>query len=265
MYSVIPPALGLPKAKAAATRAVELDESLAEVHTTLGVIRSLHEWDTEAGEREFQCAIELNPNYSTAFSWYGILHLCPLGRVAEAESALRRALEVDPFSLIINTHLAWVMAFAGRHQAAAEQLREALEMDPNFAEIHFSFVLLCLLTGRFEEGIAHAERGIALSKSDVRMRCCLAFLEATIGHKNKALAQLSELLRLAENRYVSPVWLSMVYVGLGHFDAAFDLLEKAFHERAPHIRFIHLLPPLSVLRPDPRFQDLLRRMHLIPM
>lgn len=105
LYSVIAPAVGLPKARAAVARALELDESLAEAHTTLGVIRSAQDWDVEAGEKEFRRAIELNPNYSTAFLWYGMMHLLPLGQFGEAEAALKRALEVDPFSLIINTHL----------------------------------------------------------------------------------------------------------------------------------------------------------------
>jgi TolB-like protein/Flp pilus assembly protein TadD len=264
MYCVISPAVGLSKAKAAAARAVELDESLAEVHTTLGVIRSLFEWDADSGEREFRRAIELNPNYSTGLVWYGILHLAVLGRYAEAEAVLRQALEIDPFSLIANTHLGWILAFEGQHQGAVEQLRETLEIGPDFAELHFSFALLCGKIGRFEEGIGHVQRGIALSNGDVRMRSWLAFLEAASGRKEKALAELNKLLQLRESRYVSPVWLSLIYASIGDFDRTFELLETGFHERAPHMRFIHLLPPLDVLHSDPRFQDLLRRMQLVP-
>lgn len=263
-YSVIPPAVALPKARAAVAKAVELDESLAEVHTTLGSIRSLQDWDAEAGEKEFRRAIELNPNYSTAFSWYGINHLLPLGRFGEAEAAFQRALEVDPFSLITNTHLGLLFTFVGKYEAAAEQIRETLEMDPNFAEAHYCFAILCGRSGKLEEAIGHVQQGITLSKGDVRMRCSLAFLKAVSGRKEEALAQLKELLTLAESRYISPYFLSGVYLGLGDFDTTFDLLEKAFQERTPHLRFLNINPNFNVLRPDTRFQNLLRGMHLVP-
>lgn len=264
-YSWISPANGLPKAKAAAQRALELDENLAEVHATLGSIRSLQDWDTEAGEREFRRAIELNPNYSTAFSWYAMNHLRPLGRLAEAEEALQRALEVDPFSLIANTHLGWVYASMERYEAAAEQYRRTLEMEPNFAMAHFSMGILSGLTGNFKEGMEHVQHGITLSKGDVWMRCGLAFLSGIAGHKNEAAAQLKELLALAENIYISPPFLSLAYLGMGDFDKAFELLEKAFQERNLHLRFLNRSHFFDVLRPDPRFQDLLRRMHLVPV
>jgi TolB-like protein/Tfp pilus assembly protein PilF len=263
-YSVIAPDVGLPKAKDAIARALELDESLAEVHTSLGSIRSLQDWDAQAGETEFRRAIELNPNYSTAFSWYAMNHLWPLGRVAEAEAALQRALEVDPFSLITNTHLGLIFGAMGKYEAAEKQYRKTLEMDRNFAEAHFSLGMGCGLSGKFEEAIGHVQHGITLSKGDVRMRCCLAFLKAVSGRKEEAVAQLKELLRLAETRYISPPFLSLVYLGLGDFDMTFALLEKALQERNLHLRFMNRSYVFNVLRPDVRFQDLLRRMHLVP-
>lgn len=261
-YSVISPAIGLPKARAAVTRALELDEHLAEVHTALGSIRSLQDWDTEAGEKEFRRAIELNPNYSTAFSWYAMNHLRPLGRFAEAEAALQRALEVDPFSLITNTHLGWVFGSMGRYEAAAKQYRKTLELDPNFAAAHFSMGILCGLSGNFKEGIEHVQHGITLSNGDVWMRCGLGFLLGMAGHKKEAVAQLNELLDLAENRYISTPFLSLVYLGLEDFDMTFELLEKAFQERNLHLRFLNRSHLFNALRADPRFRDLLRRMQL---
>jgi TolB-like protein/tetratricopeptide (TPR) repeat protein len=262
-YSMISPSVGLPTAKDAVAKALELDESLAEVHTTLGSIRSLQDWDTEAGEKEFRRAIALNPNYSTAFSWYAMNHLWPLGRFAEAEVAMQRALEVDPFSLITNTHLGWVFGSMGRYEAAEKQYHKTLEMDPNFALAHYSMGMLFGRSGKFKEGIEHVQHGITLSEGDVVMRCGLAFLEGIAGHNEEAVAQLQELLELAENRYISPPFLSLAYLGLGDFDMAFKLLEKAFQERNLHLRFLNRSHLFNVIRPDPRFQDLLRRMHLV--
>jgi tetratricopeptide (TPR) repeat protein len=263
-YSVISPAVGLPKAKDALAKALELDESLAEVHTTLGSIRSLQDWDTEAGEKEFRRAIALNPNYATAFSWYAMNHLRPLGRFAEAEAALQRALEVDPLSLITNTHLGWVFGSMGRYEAAEKQYRKTLEMDPNFAAAHFSMGMLFGLSGKFKEAIEHAQHGITLSQGDVWMRCGLTFLKGIAGYKEEAVAQLQELLGLSENRYISPTFLSLAYLGLGDSDMTFKLLEKAFQERNLHLRFLNRSHFFNVIRPDPRFQDLLRRMRLVP-
>lgn len=263
-YSVIAPAVGLPKARAAVARALELDESLAEAHTTLAVIRSLHDWDAEAAEKEFQRAIELNPNYSTAFLWYGVMHLGPLGRFGEAEAALKRALEIDPFSLIINTHLGTVFTCARQYEAAAKQFLNTLAMEPNFPEAHLFLGVLYWCSGKIEQAIGHVQQGITLSKGDVRMRCYLASMEAASGHKEEAQAQLQELLSLAESRYISPCFLSVAYLGLGDFDKVFEMLEKAFQERDPQLRFANIVPVFDVLRSDPRFQDLLRRIHLVP-
>jgi TolB-like protein/Flp pilus assembly protein TadD len=261
-YSAIAPSIALPKAKAAVARAIDLDESLAEVHATLGSILSFQEWDADAGEREFRRAIELNPNYSTGFSWYAVNHLMPLGRFSEAEATFERALKVDPFSLITNTHLGLLYTFIGKYDAAAKQFQHTLELDPNFAEAHFCCAMVCGCMGEMEEARAHVELALSLSKGDVRMRCALAALNAVTGRKQEAIEELKELLKLSETRYVSPYFLSRVYLGLGNVDDTFDWLEKAFQERTPHLRCVHLDPNFKVLRSHSRFQDLLRRMRL---
>jgi TolB-like protein len=262
-YSYISPAFGLPKAKDAVGKAIDLDEHLAEVHTTLGSIRSLQDWDAQAGEKEFRRGIELNPNYPTAFSWYAINHLWPLGRLAEAETALQRALEVDPFSLIINTQLGWIFGAMGKDDVAAKQYRKILEMDPNFAQAHFSLGMTCWHSGRVEEGLDYVQHATALSKGDVLMRCYLVFLKAVSGRKKEASRELEELLRVRESHYISPTLLSVAYLGLGDFDTAIDLLGMALEERNLHLRLFNRSHVFDALRPDPRFQDLLRRMHLV--
>lgn len=261
LYSLIPTSIGLPKARAAIAKALELDDSLAEAHAVLGLILSVCEWDDAAGEKEFQRAQELNPNDSTTFWYYGssLLHQ---GRFEDAEAAMRRALETDPLSLIVNTYLGIALMFGRRYEAAAEQLRKTLDMDPNFSDALLFLAATQWHSGKQEEAIAHVEKGLALSGGDVRMRCVLATYKAFTGHKEEALAQLEDLLNQAGHRYVSSVHLSQVYFGLGDLDRAFALLEQGFQEHDPALRLVLRLPGLDMLRPDPRFQDLKRRLGI---
>ena len=263
VYSVIAPSIGLPRARAAVAKALELDESLGEAHAALAYIWLVFDWDVEAGEKEFRRAMELNPNDSTTFWRYG-WSLVHLGRFGEAEAAVRHALEIDPFSLSINAALGLVLMVGRRYEASAEQFRKTLEMDPNFPDAHAWLAGTQWATGKYEEAIAHIQKGLALSGGDVRMRCALAAWKGATGQKEEALTELSELLTLAEQRYVSPVLLSFVYLGLDDFDTLFGLLEKAFQERDPSLRPTLRGPAFDVLRPHPRFQDLLCRLGIAP-
>ncbi len=184
------------------------------------------------------------------------------GRFGEAEAAARQALEIDPFSPLINTMLGAVLMFGRRYEAAVEQLRKTLDLDPNLPDAHFWLAVTYWNSGKREEAIAHIQKGLTLSGGDVRMRCVLAAFEATTGHREVALAQLRELLTLAEQRYVSPAHLSQVYFGLEDFDTMFDLLEKAFQERDPTVRLLLRGPAFDVLHPHPRFQDVERRLGI---
>ncbi len=260
-YSVIAPSIGLPKAKAAVAKALELDESLGAAHAALAYIRLIYDWETDAGEKEFRRAMELNPNDSTSFLQYSV-SLLHLGRFGEAEAAARQALEIDPFSPLINTVLGAVLMFGRRYEASVEQFRKTLDLDPNFPDAHFWLAVTYWNSGKREEAIAHVQKGLTLSGGDVRMRCVLAAFEASTGHRELALAQLRELLTLAEQRYVSPAHLSQVYFGLEDFDTMFDLLEKAFQERDPTVRLLLRGPAFDVLRPHPRFQDVERRLGI---
>src|SRR5947209_1859618 len=156
------------------------DESLAEAHSTLGLILSLHDWDAESGEREFRRAIELNPKDPTTLLRYG-LHLVSLGHFGRAEAALRRALEIDPFSLMTNTHLGGVLMHRRQYEAAKDQLLKTVGMEPNFPEAHFYLMAVYGHTGKMEEAFAHIQQGITLSGGDVRMRCALISLKAATG------------------------------------------------------------------------------------
>ena len=262
-YSVIAPSVGLPKAREAVAKALELDEFLADAHAILGVIRVIYEWDAEAGEKEFQRAIELNPNDSNTLRYYG-LAMIHQGRCGEAEARVRQALEFDPLSPLMNTVLGAFLSFGRQYEAAAEQLRKTLEMDPNFPDAYYWFAMIGLNSGKYDEALIHIQKALTLSGGDVRMRCTSAALEALAGHKEEALTQLQRLLRLAELRYVSPVYLSMVYFGLGDLDSMCEFLEKGFQEQDPSLRPAFSSPFFDVLHSNQCFQDLRRRLGIAP-
>lgn len=263
VYSMIAPSVGLPKARAAVAKALELDESLAEAHATFALLLSVFDWDAGAAEKEFRRAMELNPNNSITLLYYAV-HLLHLGRLADAEDALKKGLEIDPLSVLHNTVLGTLLIFKRQNEAAADQLRESLEMDPSYAHAHAWLASALFHAGRNEEAITQIQKGLALSGGDMWMRCLLATLEGLTGYKEKALMHLEEISRLAERRYVSPVHLSQVYFGLGDFNKVFELLEKAFQERDPGLRSLLALPAFqdAALR-DPRFEDLVRRIRTV--
>jgi len=263
IYSVIAPSIGLPKARAAVGKALELDDSCAEAHAVLAYIQSVYDWDAVGSEKEFRRAMEINPNDSTTLLRGGIC-LAYQGRLGEAEATLRRALETDPLSLAVNIYLGAVLGFGRRYEAAAEQLRKTLDMDPNFADAEYWFAGMLWMSGKREEAFIHIQRACALSGGDVRIRCVLAAFQAFSGHKEEALAQLRELLVLAEQRYVSPAHLAQVYFGLGDLETMFDRMEKAFQERDAALHPLLRSPFLDALHPDPRFQDLQRRLGIAP-
>jgi serine/threonine protein kinase/tetratricopeptide (TPR) repeat protein len=262
-FSMIAPSIGLPKARAAAAKALELDESLGEAHAVLANVRLIFDWDVEAGEKGFRRARELNPNDS-AMSYRYSISLLHMGKFEDAEAAASQALEIDPFSLVANTTLGIVLMAARRYEAAAKQLRKTLEMDPNYPYTYYWFSMTQWISGKHEEAIALLQKGLILASGDVRMRSLLAAYEAFAGHKEEALAQLEDLLRVAEQRYVSPVHLSQVYFGLGDFDTMFDLMEKGLREQDPALRGFLRLQFFDVLRSHPRFQDLQRRLGIAP-
>lgn len=257
--SMIAPSVGLPKARAAVTKALQLEPSLAEAHATAAFLLSACDWNTEAAEKEFRQAIDLSPSNSTTLLYYG-MHLLLIGKVGESEAVLKRALEIDPLSAYHNTLLGLVVLLGRQYGAAVQQLRKALELDPSYPQAHLWLALALFLLGRQDEAFAQIQKG--LTAGDIWMRCQLAAFEAVAGHKETAMSQLQEILSLAEHRYVSPVHLAQVYLGLGDFDKVFELLEKAFQEREPALRVLIISPALEDLaHGDPRLQDLVRRVR----
>ena len=260
ILEIAPQTLVIPKVKAAATKALELDDSLAEAHISIGRIQFYYDWDWTGAEKSFRRAIELNSNYPFAHYMYGLL-LSAVGRHAEAAREVKTALESDPVALLVNGVAGLIYCFAGRFEAAEEQLRKTLQLDPNFMFAHWVLGGLCLTSmGRYDDAIEELQKAIALSENIAHPRGLLGYTYAKVGRKEDALRVLAELEAMGRQRYVAPVSRVFVYAGLGD-DRLFDALEEAYQQRSSSLVWSMVFPHWDELRAHPRFRDLLRRMN----
>ena len=262
-YSALSPKEGFPKAKAAAIRALDIDDNLAEAHTSLASVIGHYDWDFAEAEREFERAIELNPNYPTAHHWYS-LQLAVSGRFSEAISEARLARDLDPLSPIINSDLGQTLRWAGRLDDSIDQLHATIAMHPDFAYAHFLLGLAYLQKGAHEQGIAELHKSRELFGGRSEELGALGHAYATSGRRDKALKLLSEVNRLSKQRHISPLIAAGIYLGLGDKDRVFELLEKAYQDRDFRIGLLLVEPAFVGLKSDPRYADLLKRARLAP-
>ncbi len=255
------PKESMPKAKAAALRALEIDDSLAEAHTSLADVGLLYDWDWQTVEREFKRAIDLNPNYATAHQWYAN-YLAAMGRLGEALEQSKRALEINPLSLIINTNIGEIFRYARQYDQAIKRCQDTLELDQNFAESHVDLGKNYEQTGMYTEAISEISKAVSLSEGNPIIVAALGHAYAISGRRGEAQKILDELKKKSKQRYVSSYEIAAICAGLDEKDQAFRWLEKAYAERASFLIFLKVDPRLDSLRPDPRFADLLRRMAL---
>ncbi len=254
------PQQAYPKAKAAALKALELDESLADAHTSLAAVTEMYDHDWTGAEKEFKRAIELNPGYANAHHWYA-LHLDEMGRMEESIAEIRRALELDPLSMIINVNLAATLYHARRYDQAIEQIHSALEIDPNFYLAHVMLGMVYEQKAMDREAIAEYEKSVSPSAgSSFRPSAALGRAYALAGRRNEALKIVQQLKALSKRMYVDPDRIADVYMALGDKDQAFAWLEKEHFPRYG----LRADPRFDPLRSDPRFQALLRRAGLSP-
>lgn len=248
-----------PKAKAAAEKALELDDRLAEAHTSLAQVFCYYDLDYPQGIREFQRALELNPNYATGHQWYGSSGLTALARFDEAIVEVKRGIELDPLSLVINTDLGNTYYRARRYDEAIDQMRKTLEMDPGFYYAHWNLGSALAAKGALGPAIEEYEKARALN-DDPSMLGLLAHAYAVSGNKPEAIKIHDQLEALSKQRYVSAYSFALVYLGLGQKDEALRCLEKAYQDRAgDSLRFIKVEPLLDPLRGDPRFEALVAK------
>ncbi|HSZ00469.1 MAG TPA: winged helix-turn-helix domain-containing protein [Terriglobales bacterium] len=260
-YSLLPAKEAFPKARDAAAKALERDDTLAEPHNALAAVKEDYDWDWVGAEREFHRAIELNPGYATAHQWYAEL-LSELGRHKEALAEIRQAQQLDPFSLIINAVYADVLRTAGQDDLAINQLRKTLEIDPNFAHAHFHLGLTLLRKGAFEQAIAEIQTAATLSPNVNDYQGGLGYAYARAGKRAEALNVLERLKEGPKQTYVSWFYVAAIYAGLDEKDQAFACLEKAYEQHEQGFVVMRREPMFDPLLSDPRYQDLLRRLGL---
>ena len=257
-YSLLPPKGAFPEAKAAAEKALVIDETLAEAHTALAYAQWKYDWDWADAERDFKRAIDLKASYATAHQFYAS-YLASLGRSEEAIEEAKRAQKLDPISLIINAAMAWDYYLARRYDDAIEQSRNTLELDPNFFPAHRYLGLAYEQKAMYAEAIAELTKAANLAGGSAQMRAALAHAYAISGGKSAAREILVELEETAKVRYVSPYDIATVYAALGEKDQAFNWLHKAYDERSDWLAYLKVNPVFDNLRSDPRFIELLRR------
>jgi len=249
------------RAKSSATKALEIDDNLAEAHTSLALIKMEYEWDWRGSEREFGRALELNPNEAEVHHQYSH-YLIAAGRNHESLDESLRALELDPLSLPLNAHLGLHYLYAREYDRAIEQCRRTIEMDPNFPQAHDFLGGAYEQKGMYEEAFTEFQKAITLSGDSLHIRAELGHAYAVSGKKEGALKIMDELKGLSNETYISPYDVAMIYVGLDQNDHAFDWLQKAYEERSDWLRYLKVDPRLDPLRLDLRFPDLVRRVGL---
>jgi TolB-like protein/DNA-binding winged helix-turn-helix (wHTH) protein/Tfp pilus assembly protein PilF len=258
-YAVMTPKEALPKAKAAAIKALELDDSLGEAHNSLAFCLDGFDWDLDAGGKEFRRAISLSPGYATAHHWYA-WHLSLLGQYDEAIAEMKKAENLDPLSLIINADLAELFVLAHSADESIEQSRKTIAMDPNFALAHNQLAQAYLQKGMNAEAVAELQKALELSSGSPTIMANLARAYVASGNRAGAETLLADLMKRSTpiTSYCSEI--AVIYAALGDKDQAMSWLEKGFERRFnPGVM---LRPGLDTLRSDPRFQDMLRRIGL---
>jgi serine/threonine protein kinase len=259
-FAFVPPKEAYPKAKEAALKALEIDDTLAEAHTCLARVIASYDWNWPGGEKEFLRAIALNPDHAMAHMSYGLI-LVNTGRFEEGIRENKRALELDPFTLHTNWILGLVYYVARQYDQAIDQCRKTLELDPNFFVTHTSLGAAYIQKSMYKEGIAELERAVAIFPANVSL-AFLGYGYAEAGRRLEAQKVLDQLNEISKEKYVPAYHRAIIYAGLGEKDKAFEWLEKGFEER--FIISIKVDPVYDPLRSDPRFADLLRRMNLQP-
>ena len=260
-YGGLPPCEVMPRAKAAAMKALEIDEQLAEAHTSLAHVMAFYDWDWANAEREFKRAIQLNPRYAFAYHWYA-LFLAAMERMDEAEQAEHRALQLEPLSLVINKNVGTIYYYARQYDRAFMQYKKTLELEPDFARTHFFLGLAYQVTANFEQAVAAFQKALPLSGGSNVVLGALGLALASATRRGEAEDVLKELARKAQQQYVPSFSVAIIYLGLGQVDTAFEWLEKAYQERSSWLVSLKVEPMFDTLRADPRFVDLVKRVGL---
>lgn len=247
-----------PKAKVAALKAIEVQPDLAEAHASLGLVRFQHDWDWAESEKELKTAISLNPNYALGHHFYADL-LKGMGRFDEALSEIRKAQELDPLSLAINSGVGHVLYLSRKYDAAIAAYAHVLQLDPNFVQARLWFGRPFLQKGLFGEAISELKQAVELSGGSTISLAVLAHAYASAGQTDRATEILTTLEERSHTKYVPCYWMGLIYVGFGDKERAFEWLNRACDERSAWLPWIKVEPRFDPLRDDSRFESLLKR------
>jgi serine/threonine protein kinase/tetratricopeptide (TPR) repeat protein len=253
----------MPLARAAAEKALELDDALGEPRATLANIEWTYDWNASAAETDFERAIALRPNYASAHQWYG-MYLCNRERFDDGIAELERAQALDPLSLVIEVNAARCRYYARRFDQAVELLEPLGQREPSYWIVHAILGQTYLAMGRLANAIRELERACTLLPESPRNLGVLGDAYGRLGRRADALKLTGQLTRLSGKRYVPPIYRAMVYLGLGERDRAMEFLEKAYNDRSDWMVLLNTDPEFDSLRSDPRFRDLLHRIVPLP-
>jgi serine/threonine protein kinase/tetratricopeptide (TPR) repeat protein len=257
---ILPPLEVFPKAKAAAVKALQLDDALAEAHASLGFAHLFFDWDWPQTVKEYTRAIQLNTNYASAHSIYG-MYLVVTKQFDEALAEMKRALELDPASVAINTGVGRVLFYARKYRDAAAQYRKTLEMNPDFSEALFDLGKTFTAQGKYNEAVLMLERGLEVAGEDAGAIAQIAYVHRRAGRKPNAEMAVQSLQSLSTKRYVSPYFFAVAQLGASD-EAALDSLEKAYQDRSFSIIYLDVDSRFDPLRSQPRYRRLLQRLGL---
>jgi len=265
---ILAPREAMAKARNAASKALLLDDSLAEAHTSMANILHNYDWDWSAAEREFKRAIELNPNYATAHHLYAHL-LIESGRTQESLAEARRALELDPYSPFVNNGVARLYYLSGQYEKSIAQRQLGLQINPNYLPARIQLALDYEQTGRIGQAVSEleaAEKSLLNASGDRRtttidppvLHALLGHAYATVGRRPEAMNELAKLQATAGHRYIPSAYFAILWMGLGDKKQALAWLNRAYQERSEHMLYLGVEPIIEPLRADPRFQVLVR-------
>jgi TolB-like protein/DNA-binding winged helix-turn-helix (wHTH) protein/lipoprotein NlpI len=259
-HRFLPPTEAYPKVREAALKALELDEKIAEAHTSLGSYKWEYEWDKAGAENEFRRAIELNPSYATAHQWYAE-ELAAIGRGGEAVAEIKRAQQLDPLSLPIGVVAGWIFYVGRDYGRAIDQYQKTLEMDSNFAVAHLYLGRVYVQTGNLTQAIIECQTANRQSGEHPFYTAWLGYAYARAGKRGDALRILRDLQAISQQKYVASHDIAAIYAGLGEQSKAIAWLNKAYDERSYTVLQLGVEPEFDSLRSNPSFQDLVHRVQ----
>jgi tetratricopeptide (TPR) repeat protein len=257
----LPPYEAMPKAKAAAQKALQLDDGLAEAHASLAHINMVYDWNWTSAEKEFKQAIELNPNYAGAHEWYAEF-LAARGRESEALSEMKRARDADPLLVLMHAAVAEALYYSRRYDDVISQCQQTLELDPDYPLAHFHLGRAYMGKNMYPEAIAEYQKAQASLGETPAILMAIGYANAKAGDRAAARKALEELRAQSKRRYVPALYFAAIYTGLGDSDAGLLWLEKAYREHSEYLIYLNVDPMADTLRASPRFQAILRKIGI---